>query len=329
VIPTSRVRQQVPVGGRPNRMATPAGTDAVPTEGGVGAVTDSNLPRPGGSGLAWVRELHAIPVAGKLVDSGTRVNPTRPIFAGSIRARDGHTAPVAIPDAHPLADPSAPTTADVLRRFVETPDARHHRLYNRLPDVGGSAPWQGIRFKPSSDRDGGIPIHPAPLLHGLDLPDPRTVPSQGTTYRGIRSTVAAARRALKPVVRITPGLGGLDAAQSVRAVPDAPSGAREAIRDLKAKRLRGVFIGHRTAPETVVETLAMDRAAAGGPTTPPVQESNPLLSTTTAAPNLSKAKAVPTEPVAKLTASTEGEPQAFNFGFLAVAAVALLIVFKS
>jgi hypothetical protein len=98
---------------------------------------------------------------------------------------------------------------------------------------------------------------------------------------------------------------------------------------LKAKRLRGVFIGHRTAPETVVETLAVDRAAAGNPPTPPVQESNPLLSTTTAAPNLAKAAAVPTEPVAKLTVATEGEPQAFNFGFIAVAAVALLIIFKS
>ena len=331
MIPSTRTRQLVPVGGRPSRMARPVSTvDAAPSEGTLGAVTDSNLPRPGASGLGWVRETHPIPVAGRMIDAGKRSNPRIPTVAGAIRNEKG-AAPAAIPDAHPLAEPTGATTAEALVRFKEDINDRHKRLFHRLPDVGGLAPWQGVRFKFSKERTGGVPSLPAPILAGTNPPDPRTVPSQGTTYRGLRAAVSAARRGLKPVVRLSPGLGGLDAAQSVRQVPDTPSGAREIIRDIRAKRLHGALIGQRTAPESVVNTLAATRAQTMVPPAPPMQTSTEYLGETLAAPNLSKAKPVPTEPVALVanTASEGDEPSPNpNFALIAVAIVAALVLLK-
>lgn len=330
MIPTVRTRQQVPVGGRPSRMARPVLVgDAVPTEGSVGAVTDSNLPRPGASGLAWVREVHDVPRAGHMVDAGSRVNPFRPVIEGSMRAGGPH---IPISEYNPLAEPTAATTADALVRFKENPHDRHARLYRRLPDIGGFAPWQGLRFRTArKGPTGGIPSLPAGLLHDLPLPDPKTVPSQGTVLRGLRAQIGAARRGLKPVVRLTPGLGGLDVAQSPRLVPDTPSGVREAIRDIRPKQLRGAFIGHRTVPGTIVETLAAERSAQGPPPPPPSQEGTTYLAQTPAAPDLKHSAPVPTEPVGLVASveTPEGEPTGLNFGFVALVAIAALVLFRA
>jgi hypothetical protein len=279
-----------------------------------------------------MRDLHDIPVSGRMVDSGTRVNPFRPTIMGSIRTNKG-AAPDPIQELrHVLSDPNVPTTADPLVRFKESPDARHTRLYHRQPDVGGSAPWQGLTMRIFKDRIGGVPALPAPLLNGLELPDPRTVPSQGTVLKGLRARIGSARRGLKPVVRLSPGLGGLDIAQSTRLVPDTPSGSREVLRDIRPKSLRGTFIGHRTAPEPVVDALGAARGRQMLPPPPPEQGSSVQLSETLSPPDLKHSPPVPTEPVALVanTASEGGEPSpTINFGVLALAAVALLVVFKS
>jgi hypothetical protein len=268
-----------------------------------------------------------------MADAGSRVNPFRPTIEGSINAPNGVVPSAAPPKlAGGLDEPNAKTTADALIRYIESPDARHKRLFNRLPDVGGASLWQGIRTNVFKGREGGVPALPAALLRGLELPDPKSIPTQGTVLRGLRARIGAARRGLKPVVRLSPGLGGLDAAQSVRAVPDAPGGAREIIHDLRPKSIHGTFIGHRTAPVSVVDALASKRATMMLPPPPPEQTSTDSLASTTSPPNLAQSKPVPTEPIALVAnlASEGGEPSpTMPWGLIAVAAVAFLVLSKS
>jgi hypothetical protein len=227
----------------------------VPT---VGAATSPNVPPPGLAGLAMQRDMQLPTVKGTLPDMGARSAPA----AGTTTGGAGVSA-TALPVNRnaDLSDPRSPTTADPIGRYVETPRRRHARLYPRMPDIGGTAPWQGERITVG----GGIPTHPKSILADVEMPSPGMVASGKADIRGIRNAIAAERRRMKPITTLRPGLGGLDVAMGARLVPDTPSGVRETIRDVRGKRLHGAMSQHQTVPASVVR----DRAQRGMRMLPP------------------------------------------------------------
>lgn len=234
----------------------------------ISLLTDSTLPRPGLSGLAWVRETRPVPRKGTLPPVGRRNAPSRTIGSGPgdvIKSEGGGAGkagqwPDPVSEVADLSEPNAPTTADPLHRYIEKPNERHARLYGRLPDVGGARPWQGVTTKFANGRMGGVPVLPAPVNANVEPPKPGEVRTQGTSPRGFRMRVGIARRALKRPVKLKRGLGGLDFAMGPRFVPDLPSYVREAIRNVRPGTLHGTLVGHRTAPDFVSTTLASARA---------------------------------------------------------------------
>lgn len=322
----------------------------------VSVASDPNLPPPGASGLDMVRGVQPIPQTGTLTNSTNR-NPAPAPGRGNIPSEVKPGARAFTP-IKGISEPArTPTTADPPARYNESPDARHARLFTPLPDLGGAArPWQGRNFT-INGREGGVPKTPAPVLHGSELPDPTTIPSQGTSKRGIRQQVNIARRNAKREVILRRGLGGLDYAQGVRNVPDTPSGNRETIRDVRRKTLYGAMSGHRTVPDSIVKADAIKRQtiANSGPKpvaadpentgTPVALDSAPIsiagkdfentrgaTVATPPAPSGMQTTTVsqdsPAQTGGPIPAATSGKGLA-DVGILLVAGVAFMVLFKS
>jgi hypothetical protein len=211
--------------------------------------TDPNLPVPGHSGLGWIRDSTPLNDVPDAPPSG---------FPGATTPG----APVSIIRA--LAEPNSPTTAENPARFDESVEDRHARMFRRLPDIGGAAPWQGVKFTFPNGRVGGVPEMPAPVLDSIPMVSPALTALSGTnssrsTPKDLRTSIAMIRRGQKRAWNMVPGLGGLDVAMGVRQVPDSPDGAREAISDKRELKVFGGQALQTGAPNSVVSALAIAR----------------------------------------------------------------------
>jgi len=221
----------------------------------VAGATEPQLPPPGASGLADLRNTRPIPVAGvsikapTLRDRGT-LNTSR---AGSIIP--GDKVPAA--SDRKLSNSDFPTNSTNVERFAEPINARHARLYGRKVDVGGMQPWHGMEINPR----GGIPSHPRPVNFGVPILDPYAAAADRSAAKGTRQAIAAARRGMKPIVTIRPGLGGLDVAQAPRFAPGRPSGRRDAMRSLRPRTINGTMAHQRTVPSDVSDAFDSTKAA--------------------------------------------------------------------
>jgi hypothetical protein len=287
----------MPIGDRPLTPPIPSG--------GIGSgtsISGPTLPVPGLSGIGWIRD--SKPLAGTPVVADPPAGAGAPIGPESGAGGVPTGAPMTAPTG--LAEPNSPSTADNPGRFTLSPAERHAGMFRRLPDVGGFAPWQGVKFKLGSGRAGGVPELPRAINAGVPIADPIDIAESGrgssmSAMKGLRATIAAGRRAQKKVWNITPGIGGLDVAMGKRMVPDTPSGLREAIRDKRGPKLHGSFIGHSTAPNSEVIKAAVARATArvGGPLTEqpvssPVSTPSPGPLTDTGLPLSAPTAAAPT-----------------------------------
>lgn len=294
--------------------------------GALGAATAPQLPAPGLTGLALAREARGAVVQGTIRDDTSRTNPG----AAGVTSRPTGILVGALPFGRnlELSEPLEPTTADPVRRYVESPKARHARLYPRMPDVGGTQPWQGMRITPR----GGIPRPPAATLEHVKMPAPADVASKKVNPRAIRQLVAEKRHRSKPVTVLRPGLGGLDVAMGRRLVPDTPSGVREAIRDVRAKRLHGAMSQHQTAPAAIVQARAaavqMLMGAANVTPTAGGAEPDAVRVDASKPPRLVPSAMVPTPALASpIDAQADAAPASSSSSWLPLAAAAAALVF--
>lgn len=278
-----------------------------------------NLPVPGHSGLGWIRDAQ-LPVRGGATPAPAGRGAPAP-GPGAIAAKRGLVGKLPFGRTGALADPNGKTVSDVLGRFDQSPDARHAALFGRLPDVGGSAPFQGRRFVLPNGRMGGVPSFPAPVNSGVAMPSPIHTANAGSSSpsspKNLRRSIAQLRREQKPFTRLHPGVGGLEIAMGPRVVPDAPSGVREALRDRRPLKLRTSQALQSATPGEVVDELGRTRARtpagiiASSPESSPVSTFGPSATET---PNQSDAP-----PVARAAGLSAGM-------LAAVALVALMVI---
>lgn len=174
-----------------------------------------------------------------------------------------------------LTDPYKPTTAAPLDRTVIDLVADHEAKFPQLLDRGAARPYQGVPITMPDGTQGGAPLPYDGQLARLgigELIDSATEDLNARTRKAIaddaRRLNAQTITQRRPVVNLSPGIGGLDVALSLREVPDAPSGSRGIIRDLKTRAVRGRFAQDFTAPKDVLDKLRNARTAKK----PPLQQ---------------------------------------------------------
>ena len=302
---------------------------SIPFPGGsppVSTVTDPQLPVPRGAGVGAQREMQPIPRKGFMPRTPRRAAPR----AGGDKApRTISTAEMPIPISTTVdgAEPNAPTTSAPVERFRrENIRDRHARIFKRLPDVGGTAPWQGLR------RGGGVPKLPAPTLGGVELPDPMDVARGKLHPRSLRQAIGAMRRQQKRAVVLRAGVGGLDVAQGPRYKPNRPNVVLGTLRDMRSRKWHGTMAGHFTAPASTVAAATAAKIAA------------PILTATTEsiepkdAENVARSAPAQLAAMTTFAAATEGavpipaEPPSASgvpWGALLVGAVALFALSRA
>jgi hypothetical protein len=219
----------------------------------ISTVTDSKLPPPRGAGVGELREVNPIPRGGSMPRSPERAAPRS---AGERVARTVAPGDAPVSKTVDGSDPNGATTSAPPSRFrLESIKDRHARVFKRMPDVGGTAPWQGM------DRGGGVPTLPKPTLADTNPPHPGDVASGKANPRGLRQAMSAARRNLKRPTILRPGIGGLDVAEGLRMKPNTPGGYRGALRDIRTRTWHGTMAGHYTAPSGTVAASTAARVA--------------------------------------------------------------------
>lgn len=175
-----------------------------------------------------------------------------------------------------LSDPDKPSTSWPSFRWDVDPAARHAAKYPRLPDRGAA---RGVHFnRVAKGEQGRLTTHyPKPrLLHdptGVSPINLSEFPMLGDLYARTKDLKDRQRRRkairFEKTAKVNLGNGptGLQFAQSIRVVPDTPSGRRSAIRDRMNPRERGDMAANRIAPASVLREFARSRSYGFDPTT--------------------------------------------------------------
>jgi hypothetical protein len=184
-----------------------------------------------------------------------------------------------------LGDPYARTSSMPVSRTTKDLVADHNLKFPRPEDRGGLKPYQGESTILRDGTKGGAPMPYIGQLTrlgvgqlidgaGVDLNN-RQRKAIADDARRLNAQMIVERQ--RPIT-IRPGIGGLDVATALRAVPDAPSGSRGVLRDLKTRKETGRFAQDFTGPKSLLDKLRTDRTIGTAPATKAIAPSAPTNS---------------------------------------------------